>query len=83
MKQNVALFAIFLSLTACSTTQNEFLYGSALGSLGALLGSQFGSGSGQIVSASAGALAGSVLGANIGSNIDDVEKLKENSVNIE
>jgi len=77
--RNLIISLFFISMTACSTTQNEWLYGAAGASLGGLLGAQFGSGSGQVVAGSAGALAGSVLGVNAGSKFDDVEKLKEKS----
>ena len=79
---NILVLSLMLIVTACSTTQNEWLYGAAGASLGGLLGAQFGGGSAQAVSGSAGALAGAALGANIGSKFDDVEKLKEKSINI-
>lgn len=78
----VVTLSLILSLSACSTTQNQVLYGSALASLGGLLGTQFGSGSGQAVSGSAGALAGLALGNTLGKTVDDVEKLKEKSINL-
>jgi uncharacterized protein YcfJ len=79
---NVCVLALILAVTGCSTTQNQVLYGSALASLGGLLGAQFGGGSAQAVSGSAGALAGAALGATLGKTVDDVEKLKENSKNL-
>jgi uncharacterized protein YcfJ len=77
---NVCVLALMLAVTGCSTTQNQVLYGSALGSLGGLLGAQFGGGSAQAVSGSAGALLGIALGSTLGRTVDDVEKLKEKSV---
>lgn len=77
---NICVLALMLSITACSTTQNQWLYGSALASLGGLLGAQFGGGSAQAISGSAGALAGAALGATLGKTVDDVEKLKEKSL---
>jgi len=79
---NVCVLSLMIGVTACSTTQNQVLYGSALASLGGLLGAQFGGGSAQAVSGSAGALAGAALGATLGKTVDDVEKLKENSTNL-
>lgn len=79
---NIYLLSLILVISGCSTTQNQVIYGSALASLGGLLGAQFGGGSAQAVSGSAGALAGAALGATLGRTVDDVEKLKENSVNI-
>lgn len=76
------VLAAIVSLTACSTTQNQLLYGSALASLGGLLGAQFGGGSAQAVAGSAGALAGAALGATLGRTVDDVEDLKEKSINV-
>ncbi len=77
----IVITAMFY-LSACSTTQNQLLYGSALASLGGLLGAQFGGGSAQAVSGCAGALAGAALGATLGKTVDDVEDLKEKSINI-
>jgi surface antigen len=75
------LFTAISLLTACSTPPNKQDIGTVTGGvLGGLVGSRFGGGDGRLVAVGAGALLGAYMGGAIGKNMDDMDRMKMNSV---
>ena len=68
-----------ISLTSCSTKENNQLLGSAIGAaLGGLVGVQFGAGTGQLMMTAIGSGVGAYLGSEIANRLTESERMSLN-----
>lgn len=65
-----------ISLTGCTSMNNEGVGTITGGVVGGLLGSQFGGGSGKVAAVAGGALIGAFLGGKIGQTMDRQDRLE-------
>lgn len=80
MKQKIAAVLLSaLTLTACSTADNQYFTKQNMGALGGavvggVLGSNVGGGKGQLIATGAGAILGMMVGNEIGKSLDRADK---------
>jgi surface antigen len=74
--KKIALLSIALTLSACTSINNEGVGALSGGVIGGLVGSQFGGGAGKVAAAAGGALLGAYLGGNIGKYMDRQDKIE-------
>ena len=71
-----AVIASSMSLSACSSLNNEEVGSLAGGVIGGLVGSRFGGGAGQVIATGAGTLVGAYIGSNIGKTMDRQDQMR-------